>query len=97
MMLSLLVGRGLMVTRSATVETRRQLGTGWLADEVGRPDLAVTNQDTSLDLYIPIEEIPAIMLAADGGITAVHPHLEIGVDMEMPAEEEELAGATVPG
>ena len=37
------------------------------------------------------------MLAADCRITAVHPRLEIPVEMEMPGEEEELANATMPG
>lgn len=54
-------------------------------------------KDTSLDLYIPIEETTAIVPAADCRITAVHPRLEIPVDMEMPGEEEDRANAALPG
>jgi len=84
MVLSLLVSTGLIVTMSATVETFRQSIIDLVANDVGRADLKITKKDTSLDLFIPIEETAAIMLAADDRITAVHPRLEIPVEMEMP-------------
>lgn len=83
MILSLLVSTGLIVTMSATVETIRQSTIDLVASDVGRADLSITKKDTNLDLFIPIEETAAIILAADDRITAVHPRIEIFVETEM--------------
>ena len=80
MVLSLLVSTGLIVAMSATVETIRQSNIDLIADAVGRYDLAVSKKDTSLNLYMPIEETAAIIQAADERITAVHPRIEISVE-----------------
>jgi putative ABC transport system permease protein len=88
MILSLLLSTGLIVTMSATVETFRQSIIDLVASDVGRADLSISKKDTSLDLFIPIQETTAIMLAADDRITAVHPRLEIPVEMEIPYEKE---------
>jgi len=82
MVLSLLVSTGLIVTMSATVETVRQSSIDLIAMETGRFDLSISKKDTSLDLFISIEETAAIMLAADDRITAVHPRLEIPVEVD---------------
>ncbi len=83
MVLSLMVSTGLIVTMSATVETVRQSIVDFIADEVGRADLTITKKDTSSNLFIPIEETAAIILAADDRITAVHPRIEVSVEIEM--------------
>jgi ABC-type lipoprotein release transport system permease subunit len=88
MILSLLVSTGLIVTMSATVETIRQSNIDLVANDVGRADLSITKKDTSRNLFIPIEETAAIMLAVDDRITAVHPRIEIPVEMEVSAEKD---------
>jgi ABC-type antimicrobial peptide transport system permease subunit len=82
MVLSLMVSTGLIVTMSATVETIRQSIIDFIASDVGRADLSITKKDTSLDLFMPIEETAAIIQAADDRITAVHPRIEIFVETE---------------
>jgi ABC-type antimicrobial peptide transport system permease subunit len=80
MMLALLVSTSLIVAMSATVVTFQQSIVDIIADEVGRADLAISKKDTSLDLFMPIEETSQVMLAADERIKAVHPRIEIWVD-----------------
>ena len=80
MVLSLVVSTGLIVTMSATVATLRQSNVDSVVSNVGRADLAVSKKDTSSDLYMPISEMAALMLAADKRITAVHPRIAIPVE-----------------
>jgi putative ABC transport system permease protein len=89
MALALLVSTGLIVTMSATVETVRQSIIDLVASDVGRADLSISKKDTSLDLFMPIEETAAITLAADDRITAVHPRMEIFVETEIPGKRGE--------
>jgi ABC-type antimicrobial peptide transport system permease subunit len=90
MILALLVSTGLIVTMSATVETVRQSIVDFVASDVGRADLSVSKKDTSLDLYMPIEETAATMLAADDRIMAVHPRLEIRVETEVSGKRDSI-------
>ncbi len=83
MILALLVSTGLIITMSATVETIRQSNIDLIANDVGRADIKITKKDTSFNLFIPVEETAASMLAADDRITAVHPRLEIPVEWEV--------------
>ncbi len=82
MVLALLVSTGLIVTMSATVETFQQSIVDIIAEDVGRADLTISKKDTSLDLFMPIEETSQIMLDADERITAVHPRIEIFVNTD---------------
>jgi putative ABC transport system permease protein len=82
MILALLVSTGLIVTMSATVEFFQQSIVDILASDIGRADLLVSKKDTSLDLFMPVEETASIMLTADDRITSVHPRIEIFVEPE---------------
>jgi len=90
MILSLMVSTGLIVTMSATVETIRRSIINLIASDIGRADLVVSKKDTSLDLFIPIEEVSAAILGADERISAVHPRIEINVETEINGEREEI-------
>jgi ABC-type antimicrobial peptide transport system permease subunit len=91
MVLSLLVSTGLIITMSATVETVRQSIIDLVAEDVGRADLSITKKDTNLDLFIPIEETAAIILATDDRIAAVHPRIEIRIEIEAPSNRNEVS------
>ena len=75
MILSLMVSTGLIVTMSATVETIRRSIIDLIASDVGRADLVVSKKDTSLDLFLPVEEVTATILRSDARISAVHPRI----------------------
>lgn len=90
MILSLMVSTGLIVTMSATVETIRRSIINLIASDIGRADLVVSKKDTSLDLFIPIEEVTAAILEADERISAVHPRIEINVETEINGERREI-------
>jgi ABC-type lipoprotein release transport system permease subunit len=86
MILALLVSTGLIVTMSATVEFFQQSIVDLLASDIGRADLLVSKRDTSLDLFIPIDETGTVMLAADERIKSVHSRIEIFVETERSDE-----------
>jgi putative ABC transport system permease protein len=81
MILALLVSTGLIVTMSATVEFFQQSIVDIMASDIGRADLTVVKKDTSLDLFMPIEETGAVILAADERILSVHPRIGIYIEL----------------
>ena len=81
MILALLVSTGLIVTMSATVEFFQQSIVDIIGSGTGRADLTVSKKDTSFDLFMPVEEISQVMLAADRRIMSVHPRMEIQVEI----------------
>ena len=86
MVLSLTVSTGLIVSMSATVEFFQQAIVDIIASDIGRADLMVSKKDTSLELFMPIEETGAAMLATDERIMSVHSRIEIYVETEGSGE-----------
>ena len=90
MILSLVVSTGLVVTMSATVETFKQSTIDVVASGVGRADFSVARKDTSSELFLPIGETAARILAAHQRIEAVHPRLEIEVAAEVDGKRSDV-------
>lgn len=81
MILALMISTGLIVSMSSFIETLRQSTVDLVASETGEFDFVISKKDTSRELFLPIEETAVTLLAVDDRITAVHPRLQINLEL----------------